>query len=324
MIVSTPAGAALFALAGGDGTMRRRALEGRHVSHAVARGAVILAGTLDGIFRSADGGATWAEASDGLAHRHVRWMAMHPDVAGLALAGTEPAAIFVSRDDGLTWVDRPEVEVLREAHGWFLPYSPEAGCVRGFALRGERGYAAVEVGGVLRSDDAGGSWRLAGGSAGEPTFGDPGRGRVAADVHSVALGPASAEVVYAATDSGTYRSADGGESWSLLMPGYTRAVWPDPADGQHLVAGPADEVDRGGTVVETRDGGRTWSPATDGLDTPWPETMVERLTATDDLLVAVLADGRAYVSPRAAGIAWRPFLPEVPAVNAVEVVRTGP
>jgi hypothetical protein len=54
---------------------------------------------------------------------------------------------------------------LRDVIGWFLPYSPKAGCVPGFAIgksdnhRG-RIYAAVEVGGVLISDVRGKTWEL--------------------------------------------------------------------------------------------------------------------------------------------------------------------
>src|SRR5262245_61200129 len=63
-----------------------------------ARDDVVLAGTCDGIWRSDDLGRTWTEASQGLSLRHVRWLAHHPTVAGLVLAGTEPAGIFVTQD----------------------------------------------------------------------------------------------------------------------------------------------------------------------------------------------------------------------------------
>lgn len=245
-------------------------LEDRNVTAIVARDGVILAGTTDGVMRSEDGGETWRQVSEGLHQRHVRWLAYHPDVSDLEYIGTEPAGIFVSHDGGDSWRGRPEVEALRDRHRWFLPYSPEAGCVRGFAFHGDRAYAAVEVGGVLRSDDAGDTWRLVGGSTGEPTFDLPPAPLVFADVHWVETHPASPDLVYAATAEGLYRSSDGGDTWSVTHAGsYCRAVWIDPTDPSHIVLSPADSVaHKNGRIEQSRDRGDSWHPASEGLDLP--------------------------------------------------------
>ena len=84
----------------------------------------------------------------------------------------------MSRDGARTWQEATEVARLRDRHNWYLPYSPAAGCVRGFAFHGDRLFAAVEVGGVLRSDDGGAHWDLAPGSDGMPRFGRPATGHV--------------------------------------------------------------------------------------------------------------------------------------------------
>jgi hypothetical protein len=138
----------------------------------IASEGVILAGTAEGIWRSADNGRSWGEANEALAIRHVRWMAVSTGAPSIIFVGTEPAGIFVSRDRGKTWHQNAEVADLRDKNGWFLPYSPEAGCVRGFAVaesgpHKSRVYAAVEVGGVLISDDGGQKWQLAEGSDGK-------------------------------------------------------------------------------------------------------------------------------------------------------------
>src|SRR5258707_14686047 len=135
-----------------------RVLKGEHITSVIAREGVILAGTTAGIQRSDDGGQQWRAVNRGLSSTHIRWLAYHPDISDREFAGTEPASIFVSTDGAEHWNGRPEVTKLRDEHGWMLPYSPEAGCVRGFAFHGSRVYAAVEVGGVLRSDDGGESW----------------------------------------------------------------------------------------------------------------------------------------------------------------------
>ena len=184
----------------------REGLNGQHVTSVIAREGVILAGTTDGIFRSDDGGASWFEASNGLTERHVRWMAFHPDISDCEFAGTEPAALFVSHNGGDEWHERLEVAELRDQFEWWLPYSPEAGCVRGFAFHGKRAYAAVEVGGLLRSDDGGASWSLAEGSNGRSQFVTPTNNNIHADVHSVVVHPSSANLVFAPTGGGFYVS----------------------------------------------------------------------------------------------------------------------
>src|SRR5258706_16073821 len=91
-----------------------RGLAGHNVTSVIAREGVILAGTTDGVFRSDDLGHTWRAASAGLIHRHVRWMAYHPDISDFEFVGTEPAAIFISRDGGESWRECPDVAQLRD------------------------------------------------------------------------------------------------------------------------------------------------------------------------------------------------------------------
>lgn len=297
-----------------------RSLEGQHVTSVIAREGVILAGTKEGVFRSDDGGRSWEEASNGLNVRYVRWMAYHPDISDLEFAGTEPAGLFVSHDGAESWRECGEVAELRDRFEWFLPYSPEAGCVRGFAFHGRRAYAAVEVGGLLRSDDGGETWALAAGSDGIPKFGEPAADHVHPDVHMVAVHPSSADLVYAPTGGGFYTSADGGVRWTYRYDGYcyVRAVWVDPADPEHIILGPADEVQQNGRIEESHDGGKSWQPASAGLDTPWERSMVERFYQVGDSLLAVLSNGHLLSAPLS-NLVWQRVLPELANVKALAV-----
>ena len=291
-------------------------LKDRHMTSVIAREGVILAGTTTGVLRSDDGGARWRAVNQGLTHKHIRWLAYHPDIADLEFAGTEPAGIYLSRDGGEHWTERPEVSALRDRCQWMLPYSPEAGCVRGFAFHSQRAYAAVEVGGVLRSDNGGATWALVEGSDGNPDLSGPPEPMVYPDVHDIAIHPSDPDLVVAATGAGLYRSGDGGKRWELLYQCYCRGLWLDPDDPEHIIFGPADYVGSVGRIEATRDGGQSWQLASDGLIVPWPYTMPERFCAIDDTLFAVLADGRLLAAPLQS-LQWAAILANAGELNAV-------
>lgn len=293
----------------------RHALPGTVITSGIACEGLVLAGTTDGMLRSDDDGETWREANKGLTTPHVRWMARPEQCLAFALAGTEPAGIFVTHNGGASWIPCPEVEELAQAHGWHLPYSPAAGCVRGFAIHGSgaydaRVYAAVEVGGVLYSTDSGETWSLIEGSDGNPEIYRPFGSNIHPDVHSIHLHAAVPHILNAATGGGLYRSTDSGATWRCLYRCYCRALWVDPADPAHILFGPADGVNQGGRIEETWDGGETWRPAAPGLNTPWADHMVERFAQVDDELLAVLSNG-TVLSQDLGTARWQPVFPEI-------------
>jgi len=315
LFLATGDGVVICRREGDDWREIRRGLEGESVTSVIAREGVALVGTSEGVYRSDDIGNSWQEASAGLAVRYVRWLAYHPEISDFELAGTEPAAIFISRDGGETWRECREVVEMRDQYRWSLPYSPEAGCVRGFALNSQRGYAAIEDGGVLLSDDGGESWRLAAGSRGQADH-RPAAGFIHSDVHSIEAHPQSPDLAFEQTGGGLYRSVDGGRSWLPILPySYCRAAWVDPLDPNHLVAGPAEGVDTNGRIEMTWNGGASWEPASNGLSTPWRHTMVERFLPVEKELLAVLSDGRLFSAP-VQTLDWRQILPEVEDVAA--------
>ncbi len=196
--------------------------------------------------------------------------------------------------------------------------------MRGFAARGvrvygARVYAAVEVGGVLRSDDGGGSWAMVAGSGENPRNMQPPAPLVHPDVHSITVHPSSPDLVTAPTGGGLYRTEDGGATWTCLYTCYCRAAWVDPEDPAHIVFGPADGVSRNGRIEESLDGGRTWHPASEGQDVPWPRHMVERFLQVGDTLLAVLSNG-GLLAAELGTFSWRRILPEVAGVRCAAVL----
>jgi len=319
LILATEQGIVICELEDKEWHKSFHSLQDQHVTSVTAHEGTILAGTEDGIFRSEDTGKTWKESSEGLTTRHIRWTAFHPESTDLIFAGTEPANIFVSHNYGASWRACPEVAQLRDRFHWSLPYSPEAGCVRGFAVLGKRGYAAVEVGGVLVSDDKGETWQLAKGSDGKPDLQGPPEPLVYPDVHSLEVHPSSPDLVYAPTGGGFYRSRDGGKTWKLCYDCYCRAVWVDPSNPDHMILGPADGVDRNGRIEESKDGGEIWSMASTGLDVPWRRGMVERFFQAGEELFAVLSTGQVLGVSHST-LEWKRILPDIDDVNALTVV----
>lgn len=290
----------------------RRDLMGNYATCVLALENQILVGTRNGIFRSDDGGDSWRAVNSGLDIRHIRWMAGYPGDRSRIFAGSEPAGIFTSVDGGNSWRNSPSVQLLREAEGWYLPYSPEAGCVRGFAYSAAKSFAAVEVGGLLTTDDDGETWRL----INEQDSVDH---RIHPDVHSIETHPGSVQLVAAATGGGLFCSSDGGETWENRFPNsYCRALWWDSKDANHILLGSADWVDRNGRIEETRDGGITWRLASDGFSIPWRKNMVERFIQVGEDLLAVLSNGELWISSLQQ-LFWRRILPEVRDIKAASV-----
>ena len=305
---------------GKDWSITAEALSDLAITSVSACEDLILAGTKDGIWRSVDGGKNWTQADTDLAIRHVRWMACSGGELPFVLVGTEPAGIFVSCDGADSWTGCPEVQKLRDQCGWFLPYSPEAGCVRGFTVfsfgvERARVFAAVEVGGVLISNNSGNNWQLVEGSDGNPDMDRRLGTLIHPDVHSLEVHPSSPDLVTAATGGGLYRSTDCGGSWKCLYSCYCRAVWVDPLDPQHIIFGPADGVSRNGRIEESRDGGQTWHSAAQGLEVPWPKHMVERFCPIDSQLLAVFSNGELW-STALEPIGWHRILPQIKTITS--------
>ena len=279
-------------------------LRARHVTAVAISDQVLLVGTTDGIWCSYDGGASLSPVRTGLNKCHVRALAILPNAPSTLLAGTEPAAILLSRDGGDTWIVAPDVVRLREEHSWSLPYSPAAGCIRSFALAGDRIYAAAEVGGVLRSDDAGSTWRLL-------------EGAVHPDVHDLVGHSASPDIVYAATGGGRYRSRSGGRDWELIGDGYTRAIWTDPERPRVVLTGPARYVGAMGRIERSIDDGDTWMLVSDGFKVPM-SNMIERFVGAGSRVVALTSDGAVYTARRGVWM-WRALDLGVSSVHAAAV-----
>jgi photosystem II stability/assembly factor-like uncharacterized protein len=286
---------------------------------------VILAGSYgNGLFRSADRGRTWTLVTEGMTAPAARTIVPDPLRPGALLCGTEPARLFRSTDEGRIWVELEGIRALPGHGEWFLPYSPRAGALRNvYAPPGGGGQllAAVEVGGLLRTADGGTSWTIA------PIGPND-------DIHQISGDPADPDLLwsslgYAALRSrrrdgsaprlgGVGRSRDGGRTWDILHTDYTRSTIVPPERPGSVLAGPAPEVGRRGRIEHSTDGGESWQPAADGIDSPMPDMVELFVPAPDGTIHAVCSGGRLLRSAPDPW-RWRSALPDGQPANVVAV-----
>jgi photosystem II stability/assembly factor-like uncharacterized protein len=248
-----------------------------HLEPSLADPDTVYAGVQDAaLFRSTDGGASWRELPGLRCHPSgPSWqpgaggMCLHtilldPVNRGRMFVAISAAGAFRSDDEGGTW--RP---VTRGLHSQFLP-KPDAEighCVHRIAMNAARPDVLFmqKHWDVMRSDDAGESWREVSGNL--PTdFG------FVVDVH--AHEPETIYVVPIKSDSEhfppdgrlrVYRSRTGGHEWEALTEGLPQrdcyvnvlrdAMAVDSLDSCGVYFGTT-----GGQVYASADAGDTWKP----------------------------------------------------------------
>jgi photosystem II stability/assembly factor-like uncharacterized protein len=234
---------------------------------------------------SDDFGATWS----GPERQNVRF----PESSGLALvqvwqitpgpredpdllwAGAEPAALFESRDAGVSWnvVDG----LLNHEHR--PQWTPGGGglCLHTIVpdpSNRQRMVVAMSTGGVYRTDDGGQSWRARNvGVRAQflpnkyPEFGQC--------VHKVAHHRARPERLFLQNHWGLYRSDDWGDNWVDVANGvpsdfgFAMHMHPHDPETVYIVPLQSDEFrctpEAKLRVYRTRDGGGSWDALSAGL-----------------------------------------------------------
>jgi photosystem II stability/assembly factor-like uncharacterized protein len=286
------------ATAGGIGMIKRDApgrdwclaetmLPGVHATTLATVGTGIFAGTHgDGIFFSADGGKHWEPRNEGVNARDVYCLAaVEQDGRATLYAGTEPAALFRSRDFGRTWLELPALRQVPGAERWTFPAPPHIAHTKMVAFDPRDAntfYVAIEQGALLRTRDGGSSWR-------EFDSYSHADDRYYRDVHQVLLMPSSPDTIFMSTGIGLYKSLDAGGTWVRLTGDGFRLAYPDqlalsPDERVLLMAGAKHEPAEwrrthiaGTGVVRSRDGGHSWATECRGLEIA-PGANIEAMT----------------------------------------------
>src|SRR5262245_62879583 len=150
---------------GADWRVKHRALTDRHISAIIKEpeSGLTFAGAFSGsVHVSADNGETWEPRGNGLTETNVYSLTSQRVNGHVRLfAGTEPAHLFASDDLGLNWSEVPSLRTVPSVPKWSFPAPPHIGHVKHINFDPDKSttiYASVEVGGLLKSTEAGRHW----------------------------------------------------------------------------------------------------------------------------------------------------------------------
>jgi photosystem II stability/assembly factor-like uncharacterized protein len=272
---------------------------------------ILFAGADDGLYRSDDGGQSFAHLDSPMNKMDVWKIAFDPSDPQTMFAGTRPAALFRSRDGGRGWTRLP-VEMVEDC--------PNVGVPRVTALTVDPSdshivWAGVEVDGVRRSLDGGDSWtRIMGG------LDDP-------DIHDVAVRPAGGgETVLTSTPREIFASTDKGESWQRLGVGkhfglpYCRGLALKADDPNTVFVATGDAaVGSTGAIQRSKDGGKSWQTLPLPAEPNSPIWNFATHMADPGVIVACSHYGELFASDNA-GDTWKKLRREFTEIRAVSWV----
>ena len=216
----------------------------------------VLAGTDNGIYRSADNGANWEILDSSMDGIQIWSIAVDPVDPDIIFAGTRPDA-FRSRDGGKHW------EKLSLGVANPCPVGiPRTTNVIVDPLDHRTIWAGIEVDGIYKSLDGGDTWVHL------PDLGpDPFHG----DIHGMALSIGHPRSIYATSPYGIATSTDEGESWDYHeFPKYDESDrWSYcrgmlvKADNPNVIFVGNGDTTQGitGDIRLSKDGGKNWATA---------------------------------------------------------------
>ncbi|HEY2932105.1 MAG TPA: SBBP repeat-containing protein [Acidobacteriota bacterium] len=197
----------------------------------------LYAGSFPGvIYRSADGGSSWARTSLSGVPNIVTALAVDPANTSVVYAGIYGSGVYKSQDNGVNWLN---TGVMTNRNVNALAVDPTTPATL---------YAATSGGGIFKSLNSANTWSAAN------------TGLASRNVYAVAVNPKTPSTVYAGT-FGIYKSSDSAATWqaSGLPLEFVYAITVNPVSPSTVYAGTTNGV------FKSTDSGATWAAVNNGL-----------------------------------------------------------
>jgi len=253
-------------------------------------------------------------------------------------AGTQPSALFVSDDGGITYeLVRPLWDHPHREH-WGAGFGGQAiHTILPHPTDHDSVLVAMSTGGVYRTSDGGASWAPSNTGIKAYFLPDNQFPEYGQCVHKVSRHPARPDQFFAQNHHGVYRSDNGGDSWESIAEGLPSDFgfamvshphrpgviynFPLTADGKRYAP------DFRCRVYRSEDAGGTWSALSDGLpDEPFYPTVLRDAMCADDADSAGVyfgtRSGEVWASADE-GDSWRQVAAHLPEVLCVRAAVVG-
>ncbi len=231
---------------------------------------IVFVGAGDGIYRSTDAGTRW-QRLDTPADLQIWSVLVHPTKPRVMYAGTSPVGVLRSDDGGDTWRKLPNVKQPDRVK---MAFACRVMRLSVDPAHPEHIYAALEVGGAMRSLDGGETWSDCAAELVNLAERNPHlRSRLQSDTenegmldaHALCVSAAQPDTVFLAVRMGLFKSTDAGSTWQDVQVGrfspltYARDIRVSPHDPKTLFAclSPA-AASQDGSLYRSRDFGETW------------------------------------------------------------------
>jgi photosystem II stability/assembly factor-like uncharacterized protein len=229
---------------------------------------VVLAGTADGVYRSTDRGKTFQRTNFPDKGKQIWSFLVDSADRRLIYAGGSPVSLYRSEDMGETWRALPDPAMPVRA---VMPFACRVMRMAQHPKTPGTIFAALEVGGVIRTTNGGESWHDCSADlirlAQQPHL----KSKIVSDTfnegmldgHAITI--ADPDKVIVAVRMGLFQTADGGETWQDMEVGrfspttYGRDIKLSPADQTTLYAAlSVAAASKDGGVYRSTDKGATW------------------------------------------------------------------